>query len=169
MSRELKLLTYPDFEDCLYCTSVSISQINKEIVSIGHKMAEIMYKSGEFIISGPQVGINKRIIVMDCSKNKNETVFLINPVIIWQSEATSQRLETCLGYPGLKMPIRRPNKIKVEGIGLNGKKIALEASGLYARGVCQGIDHLNGIPYTQRAQRQVRKYLFRKWKQENES
>ena len=169
MSKELKLLTYPDFEDYLYCTSTPVSHINKEIVSIGHKIAEIMYKSGEIALSAPQVGINKRIIVMNCSKNKNETIFLINPAITWQSEASSQRLEECLSYPGLKMPIRRPNKIKIEGIDLNGRKVAFEASGLFARAVCQHIDHLNGVPYTQRARRQVRKHLFRKWKQESES
>ena len=168
MSMFVQLVPYPEVEEFLYLKSKPVSTIDSEIVSIAHKMAQIMYDYDGIGISAPQIGINKRIIVLDCTEDKNNTIYLINPVITWQSETFAQANEECLSYPGLKLPVLRPRKVKVEGLDLNGKKIGFEASGIYARCLCHEIDHLDGIPFTKKVTRQVRRYLMRKWKRQNE-
>ncbi len=169
MSSFIELVPYPDAEEFLYVKSTPVAVIDDEIISIAHKMAQIMYDYDGIGISAPQVGINKRIIVLDCTENKNNTIYLINPVITWESTKTSQKKEACLSYPGLVMPVNRPQKIKVEGLDLNGKKVEFDASGIYARCICHEIDHLDGIPFIKRVTRQVRRHLMRKWKNQNES
>jgi len=164
MSENVQLLDYPEVESFLYAESTEIETVDDNIVSLAHQMAHIMYNSDGIGISAPQVGINKRLIVLDCTEEKNNTVYIINPVITWQSREISQSPEACLSYPGLVMPVSRPKRIKVEGVDLDGKKISFEASGLYARCICHEVDHLDGIPYIQRVSRQVRRHLIRKWK-----
>jgi len=168
MSKIVELLTYPEADEFLYTKSAEIDEIDQDIIKIAHQMAQIMYESNGIGISAPQIGINKRLIVIDCTEEKNNTVYMVNPVIIWQSRETSQRKEGCLSYPGLLMPVSRPNKVMVEGIGLDGKKISFEATGLYARCICHEIDHLDGIPYMKRVSRQVRRHLMRKWVKNND-
>jgi peptide deformylase len=140
-----------------------ITEITDEVVKFCHNLAQVMYDYDGIGVSAPQVGINKRIIIIDCSENKNETIYLINPEILWQSPKESQKKEGCLSYPGLVLPISRPQRIKVQGLDLNGKIIEFEATGLYARCIYHEIDHLNGISFTRRATRQVRRHLMRKW------
>lgn len=168
MSKFIELISYPEVEEYLYTESEPIEVIDDEIVSIAHQMAQIMYETDGIGISAPQIGINKRLIVLDCTENKNNTVYMINPVITWQSRETSQSAEACLSYPGLIMPVRRPKRVKVEGLDLEGAKIGFEAAGLYARCICHEVDHLDGVPFTQRVSRQVRRHLIRKWKRRNE-
>lgn len=163
MPEIVELLTYPESDGFLYTKSVEISDITHEIVQLAHQMAQIMYETDGIGISAPQVGINKRLIVLDCTKEKNNTVYIVNPVITWQSRETSQGKEGCLSYPGLLMPVTRPKRVMVEGLDLDGKKISFEATGLYARCICHEVDHLDGIPYMKRVSRQVRRHLMRKW------
>ena len=163
MPEIVELLTYPESDGFLYTKSVEISDITHEIVQLAHQMAQIMYETDGIGISAPQVGINKRLIVLDCTKEKNNTVYIVNPVITWQSRETSQGKEGCLSYPGLLMPVTRPKRVMVEGLDLDGKKISFEATGLYARCICHEVDHLDGIPYMKRVSRQGRRHLMRKW------
>jgi len=166
----LNLIDHEDLEAQFDHICEPVSKITKEIVTFCHNLAQIMYNTDGIGISAPQVGINQRIIIIDCSPDKNETVYLINPEILWQSPKESQKKEGCLSYPGLVLPVSRPQRIKVQGLGLDGEILEFEATGLYARCIYHEIDHLNGISFTKRASRQVRRYLMRKWlkKRENE-
>ena len=146
-----------------------VEEINDEIIRFCHNLAQIMYNHDGIGIAAPQVGVNKRIIIIDCSPNKNETVYLINPEILWQSPKESQKKEGCLSYPGLALPVSRPHRIKVQGLGLDGKIIEFEAVGMYARCIYHEIDHLNGISFTRRATRQVRRHLMRKWQKKQDN
>ncbi len=168
MSNNVSLQCYPDNETYFYRKSDKVETITADIISLAHYMAQIMYDHEENGVSGPHFGLNKRIVVFDCTDDYSNTVYLINPVILWQSRETSQCLETCLGYPGLSLPVNRPNKIKIEALDINGKKIGFEATGKYARIVHQQIDLLDGIPFTQRVSRQIRRHLIRKWTKQNE-
>ena len=144
-----------------------VSDITDDIVKLCHNLAQIMYDHEGIGISAPQVGVNKRIVIIDCSENQNKAIYLINPEILWQSPQESQKLEGCLSYPGLFLPIKRPNKIKVKALDLEGKNIEFEATGMYARCIYHEIDHLNGLPFTHRTSRQVRRHLMRKWIKNN--
>jgi len=163
-----KLVEYPLTEEVLYKKSAKIDEITDEIVQLAHNLAQIMYDSGGIGIAAPQVGIYLNLIVIDCSEEKNNTVYLLNPEIEWQTPTTSHGKEGCLSYPGLVMPITRPKKIKVVAMSLEGEKIEFEASGIYARCICHEIDHLNGIPFTRRVSRQVRRHLMRKWERKRD-
>ncbi len=166
----VELIDYKALETQFGYFCEPVAEITKEVVDFCHNLAQIMYNEDGIGIAAPQVGVNKRIIIIDCSENKSETIYLINPEILWQSPENAQKTEGCLSYPGLKIPVSRPKKIKVTGLGLDGEKIDFEATGLYARCIYHEIDHLNGISFTRRASRQVRRYLMRKWlkKRENE-
>ena len=164
-----KLIDFKELESQYGQKCESIDVIDEEIIQFCHNLAQIMYDYDGIGIAAPQVGVNKRIIIIDCSENKNETVYLINPKIVWKSSEISQKSEACLSYPGLKVPISRPKRIKVTGLDLDGKKIEFEATGLYARCIYHEIDHLDGISFTRRASRQVRRYLMRKWLKNNEN
>ena len=76
MSSFIELVPYPDAEEFLYVKSIPVAVIDDEIISIAHKMAQIMYDYDGIGISAPQVGINKRIIVLDCTENKNNGKYL---------------------------------------------------------------------------------------------
>ena len=166
MSYSLNLVPFPEVEEFLFKKSDKIHKIDKEIVAIAHRMAQIMYDLDGIGISAPQIGINKQILVLDCTEDRSNTVYLINPRITWKSEETAQRPEECLSYPGLVLPVSRPKQVKVEGLDLDGKKISFEASGIYARCLCHEIDHLNGLTFTQNVSRQIRRHLMRKWKKQ---
>lgn len=163
MFNPIDLIAYDALEKQHGVISEPVEHITDEIVRFCHELAQIMYNNDGIGIAAPQVGVNKRIIIIDCSSNKNETVYLINPEISWQSPQNSQLTEGCLSYPGLKIPITRPRRIKVSALDLDGKKIEFEASGLYARCIYHEVDHLNGLSFTYRASRQVRRHLMRKW------
>lgn len=163
-----RLVLYPESEEILYTESDEIEEITPEIVRLAHQLANIMYEEDAIGISAPQVGIHKRLIVIDCSPDKSKTVYLINPEIIWQTPGNSQAKEACLSYPGLVLPVSRPKKVKLVARDLDGEKIEFEASGLYARCLCHEVDHLNGTPFTRRVSRQVRRHLMKKWIKRNE-
>ena len=146
-----------------------VSEIDQNIVQIAHEMAHLMYNSEGIGLAAPQVGVNKRIIVVDCTEERNDTVYLINPEIQWQSPRNIQSKEGCLSYPGLVLPVSRPDRIKVVALDLDGKKIEFEAGGIYARCIYHEIDHLNGVSFTRRVSRQVRRHLMRKWKQKRDA
>ncbi len=165
----INLIHFEALEAQFDCISEPVTEITQEVVNFCHNLAQIMYNHNGMGIAAPQVGVNKRIIVIDCSPDRNKAIYLINPEILWQSPQNSQKTEGCLSYPGLRIPISRPKRIKVTGLGLDGEKIEFEATGLYARCIYHEIDHLDGISFTRRASRQVRKYLMRKWLKDNEN
>jgi peptide deformylase len=114
-------------------------------------MAKLMYKSQGCGIAAPQVGIGKRLIVVDVTPpdedgrvvDKNPT-FFINPVIkrLWGEKETSD--EGCLSIPGIQVPIARSHNIEVEALDLDGEPFTIEAEGFFARALQHEIDHLEG-------------------------
>jgi peptide deformylase len=163
MDKPLKLIDFRDLQENSGVISEIVGDIDKDITNIAHQMAQIMYDRGAIGIAAPQVGVNKRIVVIDCTEDKSNTIYLINPEIIWESPSTTQSKEACLSYPGLIVPISRPNRLKVRGLGLDGEAIEFEAVGLWARCVYHEVDHLDGIPFIYRASRQVRRHLMKNW------
>jgi peptide deformylase len=123
----------------------------KRLRSTARQMAKLMYKSQGCGIAAPQVGIGKRLIVVDVTPpdedgkvaEKNPT-FLINPVIkrLWGEKETSD--EGCLSIPGIQIPIARSHNIEVEALDLDGEPFTIEAEGFFARALQHEIDHLEG-------------------------
>ena len=110
-------------------------------------MLETMYAAPGIGLAAVQVGILKRLIVIDISKEKEtkNPLFLINPEIVSKSKKTSIYEEGCLSLPGYFAEIERPAECQIEYIEYDGKKKEMKANGLLATCIQHEVDHLNGI------------------------
>ncbi len=127
--------------------SVSLEKVDDELRALLDDMLETMYAAPGIGLAAVQIGILKRLIVIDISKDqeKKSPLFLINPEIIFKSKKTSIHEEGCLSLPGHFAEIERPAECQVKFIDYNGKKKELQANGLLATCIQHEIDHLNGI------------------------
>ncbi len=125
-----------------------VKEINSRILDILDDMRETLYQSGNGVgLAAPQVGILKRIVVIDVGDGLIE---LINPVIIEQ-EGEQDNVEGCLSIPGVYGRVKRPAKVVVEYTDREGKKARVEGTELLAVCLCHEIDHLDGILFDQKA------------------
>ncbi len=127
--------------------SEPIEKVDIEIRKLLDDMLETMYSAPGIGLAAVQVGILKRLVVIDISKEekKKEPLFLINPEITFKSEKKSTYEEGCLSLPGHFAEIERPAACSVSFIDYSGKKKELKAEGLLATCIQHEIDHLNGI------------------------
>ena len=127
--------------------SQPIETVNYETKKLLDDMLETMYAAPGIGLAAVQVGILKRIIVIDISKEKEKKnpFFLINPEIIFKSEKTSSYEEGCLSLPGHFAEIERPSECRVTYIDYNGKKRELKANGILSTCIQHEVDHLNGV------------------------
>jgi len=113
-------------------------------------MAETMYDAEGVGLAAPQVGISKRVIVVDVG-DETGLIEMVNPVIV-SSEGEQLGAEGCLSIPHLNGDVKRADHIKVAGQDRDGNPIELEASGFLARAFQHEIDHLNGVLFTDLAE-----------------
>ena len=127
--------------------SEPLEQVDNSIRKLLDDMLLTMYTAPGIGLAAVQVGILKRLIVIDISKKEEEKkpLFLINPEISFRSKETSISEEGCISIPGYFAEIERPAKCNVKFIDYNGKKKELETEGLLATCVQHEIDHLNGV------------------------
>jgi len=130
-----------DGDDILRKKCREVDVINDKIITLLKDMAETMYAANGAGLAAPQVGILKRVVVIDAGEGLIE---LINPVIISESGEKIEA-EACLSLPNIVGEVKRPEKVKVEAQNPKGEKIVLEGRGLLATALCHEIDHLDGI------------------------
>ena len=140
-----KILTEPD--PILRKNCEPLEKVDAETKKLMDDMLETMYAAPGIGLAAIQVGILKRLVVLDISKGEEEKkpMFLINPKIIHQSKKTSIYEEGCLSLPGQFAEIERPAECILKYIDYNGKEKELKADGLLATCVQHEVDHLNGI------------------------
>lgn len=109
-------------------------------------MLDTMHQVGGVGLAAPQVGILKRIIVIDVSPEEDSPFILINPEIL-EIDGEQIGLEGCLSVPGKTGEVKRPNYVKVKAYNENMEEITVEGEELLARALCHEIDHLNGELY----------------------
>ena len=125
-----------------------VDEVTPKIRDLIEDMIETMYDANGVGLAAPQVGIRKRIVVIDCG---DQPLVLINPEILETSgEQTGQ--EGCLSVPGKVGIVTRPNYAKVKALDENMDEIIVEGTELLARCLCHEIDHLNGIMYVDKAE-----------------
>lgn len=130
-----------DGDDVLRKVCKEVDVINDKIRTLLKDMADTMYKADGVGLAAPQVGILKRIVVIDAGEALIE---LINPVIV--KEAGEQvEVEGCLSLPEVFGEVKRPATVTVEALNAKGEKFSVTGEGLLARALCHEIDHLNGI------------------------
>ena len=127
-------------DDVLRKKCRAVTMIDKKTHDLLDDMAQTMYAANGVGLAAPQVGLLKRIVVIDVGEGIIE---LINPEIIaFSGEQTDD--EGCLSLPDNYKPVTRPNKVKVRALDRFGKSFTMEGEGLLARAFCHEIDHLEG-------------------------
>lgn len=122
-----------------------LAEVTPEIRRLAEDMLETMYDAPGVGLAAPQIGITKRLLVMDCVKEGTpEPMVMINPEITWRSEDLSTYEEGCLSIPDQYAEVIRPALVRVSWIDLDGKTQEEEFSDLWATCVQHEIDHLNG-------------------------
>ena len=124
-----------------------IEKVDDQVRKLMNDMLETMYKAPGIGLAAIQVGILKRIVVIDISKDpeKKNPLFLVNPEIIHLSKETSVYEEGCLSLPGQFAEIERPANCHLKYIDFNGKEKELKTDGLLSTCIQHEVDHLNGI------------------------
>lgn len=123
-----------------------VEVIDERIRELAYDMMDTMHKFDGVGLAAPQVGVLKRVIVIDLYE-KDTQYIIINPKII--SEKGEQCVdEGCLSFPNKFGKVKRPKEVVVTGLDLDGKKIKIKAKDLLAQALSHEIDHLNGIVFT---------------------
>ena len=140
-----KIFTIPD--PILKKKSLPIKNVDSSVKKLMDDMLETMYAAPGIGLAAVQVGVLKRVVVIDLSKKeeKKPPLFFINPEIISTSEEQVSYEEGCLSIPNQFAEIKRPKRCHVKYLDYNGKKKDLKADGLLATCIQHEIDHLNGI------------------------
>lgn len=123
--------------------SRSVLNFDEKLATLLDDMIETMYEAEGCGLAGPQVGMLRRVCVIDVGDGPIE---LVNPVIE-KEEGEQFETEGCLSLPGQSGVTKRPQKVKVRAQNRNGESYLITGEGLLARALCHEIDHLNGILY----------------------
>src|SRR5688500_8979930 len=122
-----------------------VTNITDAEIKLIRDMTETMYKAPGVGLAAPQIGVSKRIMVTDVTsgEERDQLLTIINPEIV-VADGEQYEEEGCLSIPGFSATVVRPKKVVLRGVGLNGKEIILEGSGLLARAFSHELDHLDG-------------------------
>ncbi len=138
----LNILEYPDPR--LHKTAQPVAQVDARIRRLVQDMAETMYAAPGVGLAATQVDIHEQVIVIDVSEHKDALLVLINPQIVWASEARKVWNEGCLSVPGFYDDVERADRVRVRALGIDGQPFELEADGLLAVCIQHEMDHLKG-------------------------
>jgi len=141
--------------------ALPVKEVNPEILNLIKDMAETMYTDSGVGLAAPQVGVSKRIIIID--GEEEGLIVLINPMIV-RSEGEVVAEEGCLSVPGIYSKVKRSSKVTVKALNENGDSIEITKEGLTARALQHEIDHLDGILFIDRIGRMERQILLNKLK-----
>ena len=148
-----------------------LRQISKPVEKVGDEerelmrdMLETMYSANGIGLAAIQIGIPKRIIVMDLSKEENKKLpmYFVNPVITEKNNEKKTYEEGCLSVPNQFAEIDRPSKCEVEYLDYNGNKQSLQAEGLLATCIQHEIDHLEGILFIDYLSKLKKEFILKK-------
>ena len=144
----LKILRFPDPR--LFRKAIPVETFDEELGAIALQMREAMYASRGVGLSGTQVNIHRRIIVLDMPDGGAGFKVLINPEIIWRDDDAVGFEEGCLSFPGLYAEINRANRIRVRAYDLLGNEFEIIAEGNLSQCIQHEIDHLDGKVFVDR-------------------
>jgi len=164
------ILIHPDPRLKKLCDPVA--QVDDDVRALADDMLATMYDAPGVGLAAPQVGVTRRMLVMDCVKDlqaRPRPMVLINPEITWASEETSTYEEGCLSIPEQYADVTRPAEVRVRWLGLDGKLHEDQFDGLWSTCVQHEIDHLDGklfIDYLKPLKRQMITRKMEKLKRE---
>jgi len=143
------ILTYPD--PFLSTRSLPVTIVDDRIRELVRDMFETMYAANGVGLAAPQVGVGKRVIVVDISPVEEAAgpVALVNPEIVGKAGWT-EGVEGCLSFPGVEGMVCRFESVVLRGMNEQGEPVTVEASGILARALQHEIDHLDGILFVEK-------------------
>ena len=156
------IITAPDPR--LQAVSLDVETVDDAIRTLVDDMAESMYAADGIGLAAIQIGVAKRVLVIDLDQKegKKNPIAYINPKIIWASDETAVFEEGCLSVPEIWDDVERPARIKCEYLDRDGKKQILEADGLLATCLQHEMDHLNGVLFIDHLSRLKRGMAIKK-------
>ncbi len=128
-----------------------VTEVNDKIKELVYDMLDTMYSANGVGLAAPQIGVLKRIAVIDVSPEGNQPIILINPEIIATSGSQTGD-EGCLSVPGKAGTVTRPNEVTVRAYNLKMQQCEMTGTELLARAFCHEIDHLDGIVYVEKVE-----------------
>ena len=158
----LPIITAPD--KLLKLKSKPVESVDSEIAKLLDDMLETMYLAPGVGLAAPQIGVTKRIIVVDVGKTEEERApyRMVNPELVWTSDELSVYEEGCLSLPDHYADIERPERIWVKYIDETNTEQELEADGLLATCIQHEIDHLEGVLFVDHLTSLKRNMILRK-------
>ena len=142
------VLQYPD--PLLAKVSEPVAEINDEIRALAQDMLDTLTTVGGVGIAAPQIGVLKRVVVIDVSQEKNdpdlpqEFKVFVNPVITVLDPKGHEENEGCLSVPELRAKVKRPRRVALDALDLDGKPVHIEGEGYYGACMQHETDHLDG-------------------------
>lgn len=143
-----------------------VTSFDEDLRTLVRDMFETMYHAEGIGLAAPQIGISKRIIVVDLRRedHPDEPIAIVNPRVAWASPETEKEAEGCLSIPGIEEVVQRPVSVRVEGVDPSGEPLSLEGDQLLARALQHEIDHVDGVLFIDRVTPLKRRMLLKKWK-----
>lgn len=141
----LPIVQYPNV--ALSSRAEPVTEFNEELQQLAADMTETMYAAPGVGLAANQVGVLKRIVVIDVSEDKSGLKVLVNPSIVEHSDTLKDYEEGCLSLKGLYEHVKRPDHVCVRAQDLDGNPVEFEAEGILAVCVQHEIDHLDGVVF----------------------
>ena len=164
--REIVLMGDPVLRE----VAEEVQDFDEELRELVREMFETMYHADGIGLAAPQVGLSRRVLVIDLRREDedDEQIALVNPRIVWHSDDKAKQSEGCLSIPGLEEIVQRPAEVRVEALDPSGDPVTLFADDLLARALQHEIDHLDGVLFLDRVSPLKRRMLMKKWKKRSE-
>ncbi|MFC1660831.1 peptide deformylase [Gemmatimonadota bacterium] len=140
-----------------------VHELDDEVRDLPRRMFSTMYAGGGQGLAAPQVGISRRIAVVDVPPGTGDRYVLINPRILAVSEERARAVEGCLSLPRVREIVERPAEVLIEAMDPSGAYLRLEAGGDLARCLLHEMDHLDGVLYIDHLTPLARKMLLRRY------
>lgn len=159
---KLKIIELPN--PILRQVSKEVKQVDEDVKITLADMLETMYKANGAGLAAPQVGLLKRMVVIDAARKGEEPApyKMVSPKIVWHSDELQECQEGCLSIPNQYAPVQRFESVKVEYLDENGKSCVLDAKGFLAVAIQHELDHLDGIIFIDHLSKLRQKMMFKK-------
>ncbi len=159
-----EILVVPD--PILKQVSKPVDAVDDDLRALMDDMLETMYAAPGIGLAAIQIGVARRVIVMDLARPEEEPQprYYVNPEIVWASEETAPYEEGCLSVPEIYDEVERPSKVKLRYLDYNGKLVEEDADGLFAVCIQHEMDHLEGVLFIDHLSRLKREQAVKKVK-----
>lgn len=150
----------------LKTVSKPVATVDDEVRALFDDMLETMYDAPGIGLAAVQVGVPRRLVVVDVVKDEEaprEPMFLANPEIVWTSDTVAEYEEGCLSIPEVYDKVTRPQEVKVRFLDRDGRPREMHCTGLLATCIQHEIDHINGILFIDHLSRLKRERIVRKF------